>query len=946
VGVDRMDSTPLDKGSQFSLGQRFGIGVNVAVTIIAATALLVLVNWIATVKSTHRDWSSLGRYSLSQRTRHIVEEVKSPITLTVLYTSEDPKKQRDESSGVEYKGRLMELLADIRGVGQEVKVADVVSADQREELAARLEKDLARQASGYRELIDAFGKNQDRWIADLNDEFRRLTAMADEGWAGRFIQIKAGCEMMRRSAALVEDTAKELRKPAGGRLTAYDKKAETLQKALAQLVESVDTVQKSIRQMDELTKKVAGDDGGVEANSAKLKTQIEAEFKAVSAKLDAAAKGKAAATSQPGAQRGEEIVKAVDRLRDLLIQQSRLLEQFGKDQPALYTYAGWIVEFQDQGIELPDMFQLPSRDLAQVANVVSHAESAESLVDIAGPLKKGVDDLKDFTVQKSYGDLARMLAAIKQVDPAGQKLLADVAANKFLNKNKTADQIREMLERFKKLPPLATRGLADKFKQDNVVLVEVGKTAPQLLTFDEVWPQTVAPMQSNKDDKIPLKRTFNGDAAIGSALLSATRDKLAELVFVTCVAKMPPAANPYQPAPRPDEGGVPYTQLNTLRQRLEKVGFKVTSWNLTETLTPPEPAYGGEKAAAASQPDSSKKPLPRVYVVLPPPAAEAFDAPDKEPGESPNPNEPPEDPRVAKFGAKERKAIGDVLRAGGRAIFLAGLTVKPVMNPMNGEPIRDPETGEVQWQSIKYKWNRYLEDEWGLKVLTNMLIYQGIPTPHEGRWRVNVIRLWRMLLNQYNPDHPVGKPLANQWLLAADACPIKVEKQRKGVTCTTVLEIPANDRRYWASGRSINDARREALDQKSLTLQKGDLLPPLAAMIDARRLDDKGGDRGEIIVFSAGNSFRDGFLEGEGIRFDEEGALEKEAAPDMNPEILIDAAFYLAGEKDLIATGTTSVPPINVPPGRMVMVYGVVAALPLAVLVFGGMVILARRRKR
>ena len=925
VGADPKDSPRTDKGPQFSLGQRFGIGVNVAVTVIAAAALLILANWIATVKSTHRDWSSLGRYSLSQRTRRIVEEVKAPITLTVLYNSDDPRKQRDEASGVEYKGRLMDLLGDVRAVGGEVKVNDVVSADQREELAARLEEDLANRAADDRKLIDEFVKSKDRWTAELGEELRRLTALAgaEDTWAGRFIQTRAGCEVIRRSIELVNETAKDLAKSETGRLTAYDKKVETLTKALTELAENLTNVQGSFRQMSELAKKAAGDDGGVAANSARLAKEIEQAFGTLSVKLDAAAKGKPAA-SQPSGSAGETIVKAVDQLRDLLIKQSRLLEQFGKDQPAIYTYGGWVLVLQDQPIELPDVFQLPAQELAQLANAVNHADTPEALAEIVAPLKKAVGRESDFVTQL-YTAVTRMLTQLKQVDPASQKLLADSDANKILDK--MAGQVGRMQDRLKSFKPLATRGLADKFKQDNLVLVEVGPSAPQLLTFDEVWPQTVS-SDPGRNEKTPLRRTFNGDAAIGSALLAASRGKLAEVVFVTCVGEPPPATNPYQPPPPAQEGPLPMSMLTVLRDRLDKANLKVSEWNLARSLTPPPPAYPSE-AVATSRPDGKDAPLPRVYVVLPP-------AP--KPAENPEEPTPPE-ARAPKFGPAQRDALAAAIRDGGRAIFLTGYHVGGMRNPYTGE-------AGLAYFPPAYEWSSYLETEWGLKVLPEMQIMQGLPTPQDGVWKIARNLLFHRLINQFDPHHPVGKPLANQRVLLLFPAPIEKVAGVKGVRHDSILEIPSSDRAFWATAAPWDEVRSQIQNQGLLQLGPDDKKPPFNVMVEASRADAKGG-QSKVIVFSAGLSFLDFYLRDNVVRMSDEEGDHNDPPPDMDSEIVLNSVYYLAGLPDLIATGAVAVPPINVPKSQMTKVYvGVVGGLPLAVLLAGGVVILARRRKR
>ena len=135
-------------------------------------------------------------------------------------------------------------------------------------------------------------------------------------------------------------------------------------------------------------------------------------------------------------------------------------------------------------------------------------------------------------------------------------------------------------------------------------------------------------------------------------------------------------------------------------------------------------------------------------------------------------------------------------------------------------------------------------------------------------------------------------------------------------------------------------------NQGTLQLGSEDKKPPFNVMVEASRTDPEG-VRSQVIVFSSGLSFLDFYLRDNIVRMSDEEGDQNDPPPDMNPEIMLNSVYYLANQPDLIATGAVSVPPINVPKNRMAMVYiGVVGVLPLTVLLAGGMVILARRRKR
>lgn len=75
------DATP----SSFSPARRFGIGCNVALSILALTALVVMANYLA-ARHFHRiQWSADQRYELTPQTLRVLAAVTNDIHVTVLF---------------------------------------------------------------------------------------------------------------------------------------------------------------------------------------------------------------------------------------------------------------------------------------------------------------------------------------------------------------------------------------------------------------------------------------------------------------------------------------------------------------------------------------------------------------------------------------------------------------------------------------------------------------------------------------------------------------------------------------------------------------------------------------------------------------------------------------------------------------------------------------------
>jgi hypothetical protein len=213
---------PASKAS-FSLAQRFGIGVNVAIMVIAAAALLIFVNWIGARHVFHRDVSTFGRYSLSEHMRKTLASIDQPVRLTVLYTSQDPKLVRDPVTGMEYRARLMELAEEMgRSAAKPLTIDNITTPSEKNDFAARIESRRGESAGKYLAVIDQFPQTADGLKVNLAAEQNKLAGLGDRAWLSGFIQRSKFYTWTVAVGKDIEENKQKLGALGGGALPAYD----------------------------------------------------------------------------------------------------------------------------------------------------------------------------------------------------------------------------------------------------------------------------------------------------------------------------------------------------------------------------------------------------------------------------------------------------------------------------------------------------------------------------------------------------------------------------------------------------------------------------------------------------------------------------------------------------------------------------------------------------
>jgi hypothetical protein len=76
--------------ASFSPLRRFGVGVNVVVSVLALAALVVMANYLAARHFRRFQWTSDARYQLAPQTKRVLESVTNTIRVTILFDRDEP----------------------------------------------------------------------------------------------------------------------------------------------------------------------------------------------------------------------------------------------------------------------------------------------------------------------------------------------------------------------------------------------------------------------------------------------------------------------------------------------------------------------------------------------------------------------------------------------------------------------------------------------------------------------------------------------------------------------------------------------------------------------------------------------------------------------------------------------------------------------------------------
>jgi ribosomal protein L29 len=739
----------------------------------------------------------------------------------------------------------------------------------------------------------------------------------------------------------LQKSALSLRTGSSSGLPNYPQQIQTVRDSLAALQTDIKAAVNQLEQFSQLPAKTAA-----------AKDNLAGSVKTVVEELD-----NVIAAIGSGAPPADALKAAVPLLIKLFQASQKAgkdLDEFGQSSGAA---ASKVWEF-DQA-SLPEFFGGLASQAAQVAQACSQlaqfsegteAERAAVLNMNLNQLKQGLGQMRQ-QVQMVQSQLPAIFGALSLVDPQTQQifanakkepLLAEISkpVEKLLEKSK--DSVRSNGSSDEQLSEKLTdwQEVIQHINDDNIVLLESGDRAA-VVGFDEVYPLARRPDSSFADDKDNTRRVFNGDLAVSGKLLALSVPPLAEVLLVHFDDPQAQRMRQYYSQGYPFAEPFSPSDFSILRDRLEKANLTVTEWNLAmqDQPPPPKPLKAG---LAATNPATmpGEKLRPQVMLVLPPPVMPLELSQD----DAPTGQTPP-----GSFSSKHvdrlRNAIeGRTGRDPIPAIFLGGyLWERRTINPF---------TGQRTTEAFNYHYGTYLKEQWGLDVRTDLRIFQGTPSPTEpGAFDVPLLLQSRLPLSSFT-DHAAGRPLASRRFYWTDVCPVMPAKDSaSGAAVGPILDIPPGTRDTWAvAGTERILTKMEKGETFRPSTQDGDVLSttaqPLVLAAEASRQFN--GRPGKVIVLGLGSSFVNDTLTQpvRKLKAGAYGSFDNEPPPLGNVDLIVNSAYYLAGQDAYIGAGPLVIKPIQLrnehSAERLKVVFGL--AWPLLFLGVGAVMMILRKR--
>ena len=881
---------------------RYGamVGVSVALSIV----LVLVANMLAQSWPSRRNFETLGRFGLSQRTRRVLEKVDQPIRLSAIYAAaksqantEPARKKQAQTQ--HYLRRVTELFEEMSQANPKIITADASGDQARAQLLARLRHKLLAPTRGQETLVK---KIQSAWPG-----LRKQLDAARAKWTK--IPARPYLELWNTG-----QSARDTIDQATAKLeSAYRKVAQVQEsdplpdypKLLDELIAQLQAVRKSLDARNEMITRLAELPGKVHANAPKLTAAMERSSQAIATVqkiLDQPAKPATATKPAGPTDTLKKLGKAFSLAsRDVRVAAELLENIAGKDKGD----AQLISRCQAWSVAVPSRFgQVRTTRSKLLFAFAQQLESLRSQTDLqisdanAEAQNRFLQEMRKVSVQ-----LGRVMKNNRRaVDKGmGQLRTVDKFSKPLLTQAKTKGGLfgdilnltSPLVSLAAKLTPpgksLLPKGLSD----ENIIVIEAGPKV-QVVAFSEVWPGEMKADFFLPEGTEP-RRYFNGDALLGSRILSLVREKPFAKVLITY----------YKPAPAPGRPSlvepIPPGQLNVLRQRLRAANFQVDDWNLTGPLPSDEPGD-----------------LPVVLLVLPPAGPGLVDTQAK-----------------GRFGPGQVSKVSQAIDAGASAVFLT----KALM----------PHRSLLGRLAPSYPYDEYLRKNWGIDVHVGAMLIQGLPSDQPDKYLLDISKLAYLPLNDFTAN-PIGKPLRGRRLAWLGVCPMTVAKPvPAGVNIQPILTVPATMTNIWASADLEALAAEVHLAGGNLIsphYDKGDMKVPLTLALAATRPGDKTRNvaPARLVVMGVGGGLVDWYLTSP-VRSLEAG-YRTTAPPRANAELVVNSVYWLIGRERLIAAGPMRIKPVEQmsPITQTILWAGCVIALPTTLLLIGAAVGLMRRK--
>ena len=872
-------------GSRDIRKSRRAAEANVIISITAAAALLIVVNvlmyFLGEKKKVRWAMENLGRYSLSDSARRILEHVDGPVRLTSVYTAAD-----DDSGGKDYAPRVGDLLEEMRQWKSDLTVVKVTSDRQKAQVLARLRDRLDADAADHRTVIAAFQQLVNLQMAQYEQMSAEWAHYPASGWLTQFGTAKKIEMLISGLKEGLRDAAAKCRQElAGTSLPDYPRLARRLRDELNTMHGTLTNIKAGLTDLAKLPQEA-------DRLRAALTKDAETCIDEMAKALEALGKEGDPPPGNPGKvldKFAAAIEKAAEAGRGAL----RKLNELNASDYARFTSA-----WRTPAGSLPQLYAVLSSAAGQLtaqAKGIRAAFKAEKQKEAIQEFRKAIPPAKLIErSRQAKAYLDQLLDELTKLDEATSKIFAAAAKDDYLEH--LTKPISELLDQADDLKDLADQDeLIRNTKEDNVVIVEVGEKIA-VVPFEEVWP--LAPRAWGSagigGDAEP-ERSFNGDMVVSSRILSLASEPFAEVVLTFYEDIPPPRMRQFRPSV---VGSIPSMMLRTFRERVEKANLKVADWNLAQSSDPPE------------NPDN----LPRVLVILPPPM--------------PRPVSPMGGPPPQGWSEDHEQAIAELIEAGTPAIFLAGFIPAPSYLSDAGQ----------------YLLAGYLKDEWGLDVKSSFRVIRATRDPDQpGKFKMPLPDWPYMPLSTFT-EHPVGKPLRARRFYWWNACPIlKSAADTPVAEVEEILTIPAGEEGFWAAAKPQELFERVMRRLPLEPDPDNDIMPAFPVVVEASRQIE--GKQVRIIAIGVGDSYVDEYLSSPVPVLNPDRTIDFDPPPTGNVDLLINSVYHLADRGEFIGAGPAAVQRIRIErrtAGVMQIAFGV--AWPAVIILVGAAVTVIRRR--
>jgi hypothetical protein len=907
---------------------RYGAMVSVAAT--AAVSVVIVINMISFAHPIQKDFESLGRFGLSERSAGIVEEVRDPMHISAIYSTAqldaDNAEQRAEKEKTQkYLSRVMELLNETHRLNPKIKVTNASSDAARMRLMSRLRKRHDKKTRPQEQMLQTILAKLPKVEKQLDAARRRWTEAPAEGFLAQWNMGSLMADSLDQTLKNLTDTQRDIR---------MELTSAPLPDYVAMLDKIVTYLKNCKQTIDMQTiflKRLAMMPQTINKNAPAVRKSVDDSLSGLDEVLDILAK--------PDKNKPEKTLKklasALETAAAKVHASAEKLDTLGgtdkRDVQILSAAKALMVEIRTPlGVanikrsQMMDMIAKQLADLRTRTDLALKNANTDAQLRFLSQMVKPAEDLKG-QLSDNKTALWKSLDQFRDVDKFSQTMFDLAQKNElFTLPGKLIDPLIAQADA---LPPGRTETLPPDLTGKNIVVIEADQKV-EVVPFSAVWPTRQQPHpQALRAGE--MKRFFNGDEAIASRILALSHDRPFARVLVTYFhPPTPPGIDPRQY--QPQQSDIPPQILQWLGLRLHEANFRLEGWNLTDPY--PQPKDDEKKKDdknAKTQPagGTAETPLPTVLLILPPPPPPIVRG-------MPVP--------MGGFGEQHMEKIRRAVNSGASAIFM-GTMLQP--QPVN--------FGRATPQD--YRINEYLKEDWGIKLDTSFLIIAGIPSNVPGKYRIDPAKLQYLPMSDFT-SQPIGKPLRGRHMTWPMICPITLEPKDKrpaGVSIQPILKIPRNMTNIWAT-QDIFGLGREAIHSEGNLVaphyDKGDLHVPLLLAAAATRssqenkTETKNISAARIVVLGVGRGMIDGYVN-EPIRRIQDGFSTADP-PRANLDLIVNSAYWLIGRENYIAAGPRRIEPVEAiseVAGISLWVFCVIV-LPAGVLAAGSLVLMMRKR--